>query len=405
MRGATDVQLRVTMDASQARAEAASLHREMNRRFRSATPDDASRVAWERSVGMPVNPVNPNLAYEQVRHSGIWWANQRGIKGLGGPQYRHQFFNEREAKYMGLQFAKAARKELIAGAKQFAVTMGIYAFDQGMSSYFAWAKVPGQNNREINRREAIYEGARSGGTTGAGAMGMLSMLGPFGWKARLALTALGWAGGSVIGGLGAESRARAGERNEDRISKIAEEQQEKLRTWNRELNFSDMAFRRQLELMPSRKGQIARIRRQIGQIHSGRGEMSILNLQGVYNAMLTGGRFRGRQYEKGDLEKTEGKYVTTMLARQRDRMDALLLQKKQLEMTPYARPQDAITDSYARRGMYVGAQVDTLSFNREIINNMKKIVDALEKMRTDSPETWKDFHMSGGKRVHGNRYK
>ena len=121
--------------------------------------------------------------------------------------------------------------------------------------------------------------------------------------------------------------------------------------------------------------------------------------------MRKGTVFRGRKYEQGDLETTEGKNVTTMLARQRDRLDALKIQEKQLEMTPYARPQEAITDSYARRGFYVGAQVDTLSFNREIVNNMKKIVECLEKMRTDSPETWEHFHMSGGKRVHGNRYK
>ena len=406
MIGATDVQLRVTMDASQARAEAARLHREMNRRFRAATPDDASRVAWERSVGMPVNPVNPNLPYEQVRHSGIWWANQRGIKGLAGEQYRHQFFNEREAKYMGLQFAKAARKELIAGAKQFAVTMGLYALDQGMSAYYAWAKVPGQNNREVTRQESTYGGIRSGAMTGGSLLGTVAMFTPWGLKAKLAMWGLGALTGGAIGGFSGNMQARAQERNEDMVAKLADEQQRKLRRWNSELTFSDMAFRRQLELTPSRLGQLQRVRRQIAQVRAGKGEMSVLNLEGVYNAMLTGGKFRGRQYKKGDLETTEGKYVTTMLARQRDRVDALRLQEKQLEMTPYARPQDAITDSYARRGLYVGAQVDTLAFNREIINNMKKIVDALEKMRTDSPETWEHFHMSGGKRLHGqNTYK
>lgn len=405
MIGATDVQLRVTMDASQARAEAARLHSEMNRRFRAATPDDASRVAWERSVGMPVNPVNPNLPYEQVRHSGIWWANQRGIKGLAGEQYRHQFFNEREAKYMGLQFAKAARKELIAGAKQFAATMGLYALDQGMSAYYAWAKVPGQNNREVTRQEATYGGIRSGAMTGGSILGTIAMFTPWGKMAKLAMMGLGALTGGAIGGFSGNSQARAQERNEDIVAKLADEQQRDLRRWNRQLTFSDMAFRRQLELTPSRLGQLQKVRRQIAQVRAGGGEMSILNLEGVYNAMRKGTVFRGRKYEQGDLETTEGKNVITMLARQRDRLDALKIQEQQLQMTPYARPQEAITDAYSRRGMYVGAQVDTLSFNREIINNMKKIVDALEKMRQDSPETWEHFHMSGGKRVHGNRYK
>ena len=405
MRGATDVQLRVTMDASQARSEAASLHREMNRRFRSATPDDASRVAWERSVGMPVNPVNPNLAYEQVRHSGIWWANQRGIKGLGGPQYRHQFFNEREAKYMGLQFAKAARKELIAGAKQFAVTMGLYALDQGMSTYYAWAKVPGQNNREITRQEATYGGIRSGASTGIGAaaglIGLAALAGaPFSGGTSLALLGLAGAGGAAIGGASANSQARAQERNEDLQYKLDRDSQIKMRRWSRQLSFSDMAFRRQLEMTPSREDKLRRVRAQISQVYDGRGEMSVHNLLGVYEAMRTGGVYKGRKYKPGSLDTTEGKYVRSMLSQQWSRYDALRMQEEQLKMIPYARPQEAITDSYSRRGLYVGAQVDTLAFNREIIANMKKIVECLEKMRESTPETDMHFHMSGGKRIH-----
>lgn len=404
MIGATDVQLRVTMDASQARAEAARLNSEMNRRFRAATPDDASRVAWERSVGMPVNPVNPNLPYEQVRHSGIWWANQRGIKGLAGEQYRHQFFNEREAKYMGLQFAKAARKELIAGAKQFAVTMGLYALDQGMSTYYAWAKVPGQNNREVNRQEATYGGVRSGAMTGGSMLGTLAMFTPWGLKAKLAMTALGALTGGAIGGVSGNMQARAQERNEDEIAKLADKEQRDMRRWSSRLSSSDMAFRRQMELTPDRKGRLAKLEEQINQIRQGKGEMSILNLEGVYNAMREGKKFRGYQYEKGALETTEGKYVTALLARQRDRFDALVMERNQLQMTPYATPREAVTDSYSRRGMYVGAQIDTLSFNREIITNMKKIVECLEKLRENTPETDIHFHMSGGKRLHG-KYK
>lgn len=404
MIGATDVQLRVTMDASQARAEAARLNSEMNRRFRAATPDDASRVAWERSVGMPVNPVNPNLPYEQVRHSGIWWANQRGIKGLAGEQYRHQFFNEREAKYMGLQFAKAARKELIAGAKQFAVTMGLYALDQGMSAYYAWAKVPGQNNREVTRQESTYGGIRSGAMTGGSMLGTLAMFTPWGLKAKLAMTALGALTGGAIGGVSGNMQARAQERNEDEIAKLADKEQRDMRRWSSRLSSSDMAFRRQMELTPDRKGRLAKLEEQINQIRQGKGEMSILNLEGVYNAMREGKKFRGYQYEKGALETTEGKYVTALLARQRDRFDALVMERNQLQMTTYATPREAVTDSYSRRGLFVGAQIDTLSFNREIITNMKKIVECLEKMRENTPETDIHFHMSGGKRLHG-KYK
>ena len=404
MRGATDVQLRVTMDASQARAEAASLHREMNRRFRTPTPDDARRVAWERSVGMPVNPMNPMLPYEQVRHSGIWWANQRGIKGLGSEQYRHQFFNEREARYMGLQFAKAAKKELIAGAKSFALTMGLYALDQGMSTYFAWQKVPGQNNREVRRNEATYQGVRSGAMTGGSILGTVAMFTPWGLKAKLAMWGLGALTGGAIGGFSGNAQARVQERNEDINWNIEDENQRRHLRWQRRLTDSQLAFSRQMELMPSRRDRLAAIERQMNQIHHGKGSMSITHLEGLRKAMLDGGIFNGRKYEAGDLEKTEGKNVLALLSQQRNRYFQLETQKHQLQMTPWARPQEAITDSFSRRGLYVGAQVDTLAFNREIINNMKKIVDALEKMRTFTPENYISSDLDTGKRVR-NRYK
>ena len=409
MRGATDVQLRVTMDASQARAEAANLHREMQRRFRAPTAEDALRRAWDRATGMPVNPMNPMLPYEQVRHSGIWWANQRGIKGLGSEQYRHQFFNEREARYMGLQFAKAARKELVAGAKSFALTMGLYALDQGMSTYYAWQKVPGQNNREVRREEATYNGIRSGAATGLTAMGALvtgaALIGaPFSGGTSLGLLALGGAGGAAIGGYSSNSQARAQERNEDINWKIEDENQRRHLRWQRRLTDSQLAFSRQMELMPSRRDRLAAIERQMNQIHHGKGSMSITHLEGLRQAMLEGGVFNGRKYEAGDLEKTEGKNVLSLLSQQRNRYFQLETQKHQLEMTPWARPQEAITDSFSRRGLYVGAQVDTLAFNREIINNMKKIVDALEKMRTFTPENYISSDLDTGKRVR-NRYR
>lgn len=405
MKGATDVQLRVTMDASQARSEAARLHAEMQRRFRRPTATDALRLAWDRATGMPVNPMNPNLPYEQVRHSGIWWANQRGIKGLGSEQYRHQFFNEREARYMGLQFAKAAKKELIQGAKGFASAMGMYALDQGMATYFAWAKVPGENNRQVNRNESTYGGIRSGAMTGGSMLGTLAMFTPWGLKAKLAMAGIGALTGGAIGGVSGNMQARANERNEDRMAKLADKEQRDMRRWNMDLMKSDMALRRQMELMPSRRQRIAALKHQISQVRVGEGSLSIKSLEGQYNAMVGGGIWNGRRYKKGDLNTTHGKYVQSMLARQRDRLDMYRTQLTQLEMTPYAKPQEAVTDSYSRRGLYVGAQIDTISFNREIINNMKKIVDALEKMRGSTGENQRMFSFEGGGAGQKVRYK
>ena len=387
MKGATDVQLRVTMDSSQARAEVQNLHREMQRRWRKPTADDAWRLMWDRASGMPANPMNPALPYEQARHSGIWWANQAGIRGLGSQQYRHQFFTEREARYMGMQFAKAARKELVAGAKSFAVSMGLVGLDNLMMSHFAWANMPGENNRRVRRDEATWSAAKTGAMEGIGISAPLAVSMAAKTKgASLLAVPLAAGAGAVMNAWGASDRAKAGERNQDISWRREQETQDNMRMWNRRLAMSEMALNRQMELMPSRDARLDAVRKQMRQIDSGEGSFSIKNLQGLYNAMLEGGTWKGKKYNAGDLESQKGQWVTAMLARQKDRMNALMLQQYQLSMRPYATPKEAITDSYSRRWLYVGAQVDTISFNRSVLDSMKRIVAALEAMRKGSGE-------------------
>lgn len=410
MNGATDVQLRVTMDASQARAEVQNLHREMQRRFRKPTASDAYALMWDRMTGMPPNPYNPSLPYEPTRHSGIWWANQAGIKGLGSQQYRHQFFTEREARYMGMQFAKAARKELVAGAKSFAVSMGLLAMNEGMSSYFAWQQMPGINNRATRRQESTWGGMVSGGMQGVGAAGALIMAlsaigAPLTGGASLLLGGAALAGGAAIGGAGAYTRATASERNEDIDARLALDNRDKMRRWGRSMSVSDMAFGRQMEMMPSRRDKLNQIERQLMMLSHGGGSLSLNNLRGMRQAMVEGGEWRGVKYEKGDLNTQRGQWVETMLQRQESRYDALKLQQQQLQMTPYATPRDAITDSYSRRGMFVGAQVDTISFNREIIANIKKIVESLEALRKGDGSSRKIFDLEGPMRTSAAIYR
>lgn len=397
MNGETDVQLRVTMDASQARAEVQNLHREMQRRFRKPTASDAYSLMWDRATGMPPNPFNPSLPYEPMRHSGIWWANQGGIKGLGSQQYRHQFFTEREARYMGMQFAKAARKELVEGAKSFASSMGMFALDAGASSYFAWQQMPGINNRATRRQEATWGGVRQGAAEG----GIAGFAMTKDWRVAVGAAALD----ATIRGVSSYSQAKAGERNEDIEARLSLDNRDKMRRWGRSMSVSDMAFGRQMEMMPSRKDKLAQIERQLGTIAHGGGSLSLGNLRGMRQAMIEGGEWRGVKYDKGDLNTQRGQWVETMLQRQESRYDALKLQQQQLQMTPYATPRDEISDSYSRRGMFVGAQVDTISFNREIIANIKKIVESLEALRKGDGSSRKINDFEGPMRTNMAIYK
>ena len=403
MRGANDINLRVTMDAQQARAEAKRLHSELERKFRKPTLEESVRRAWEGISGMPTNPNNPNLPYEQARHSGIWWANQRGIKGLGNEQYRHQFFTEREAKYMGIQFARAARKELISGVKGFTVGMGMFALNEYMGVRFNRAIMPGQNNREAELNRSTWSGAQSGAATGSGLMTALSFLlnfaGPYGKLIKVGLPIVGGLVGGLIGGWGGRENEAVSHRNATLSKRLSYETEHNMRTWNRRLQFSDMALQKQLQLMPSRAGQIALLDRQMNQLQFGKGSLSIRNLWNLRKAMTEGGVWGGKRYKEGDIDTQKGQWVQSLLSGQYGRLEQLRAQKQMLQFRPHAGVQDAVTDSYSQRGLFVGAQVDSVSVNREIVADMRKIIKLLEEVRTRTGEGYRLQRFERGSQV------
>ena len=391
MRGATDIRLNVTMDSTQARAESERLHKELARRYRIPDSKDVLHLTWDRATGMPVNPMNPNLPYEEARHSGIWWANQRGVRGLGNQEYRHQFFTEREARYMGLQFARAANKEFKVGAQGIATTLGAYLLNEIGSTHYARAIKLGQNNRELKRNEATFSGGMSGAGIGAGLIGsVLALAGlagaPLTFGTSLALTAAGAGIAGVGGAAFARSRAKAGERNEDLSNQNQFYTQEVSYREGRRLQFSDMALQRQMEMMPSRVGKLQLIGAQLEQITNGAGKMSIRNLEGLRDAMLNGGEWGGRKFNKGDLETTEGQQVLAFLQTQYGRRESLLSQRQQLQFTPFARPQESITDDYSRRGLFVGAQVNVPDTNRIITADMRRLIKLLDETRKNTAD-------------------
>ena len=370
--------------------------------FRKPTASDAYALMWDKTTGMPPNPYNPSLPYEPTRHSGIWWANQAGIRGLGSQQYRHQFFTEREARYMGLQFAKTARKELVAGAKSFGWSvLGVLA-NEGIATAANYYSLPGQNNRRVQTAGAYGTGIAGGALAGAGAGAALGSVIP------VLGTAVGAGIGAVVGGIGGAFHGvntQIGHRNEDIEARLALDNRDKMRRWGSSMSVSDMAFGRQMEMMPSRRDKLRQIERQLMMLSHGGGTLSINNLRGMRQAMVEGGEWRGVKYDKGDLNTQRGQWVETMLQRQESRYDALKLQQKQLQMTPFATPRDAISDSYSRRGMFVGAQVDTISFNREIIANIKKIVESLEALRKGDGSSRKINDFEGPMRTSAAIYK
>ena len=391
MQGATDIRLSVTMDASQARAEAERLHRELERRYRAPSSADALKNAWDNSTGMPRNEFNPDLPYEHTRHSGIWWANQRGIRGLGNQEYRHQFFTEREAKYMGMQFAKQANKEFISGAKGFALAIGAYALNTGINSYYGWQQVPGLNNRQSRLNEATVKGGMSGWGVGTGAaaglIGLAALIGaPFSGGTSLALLGAAGAIGGGIGAWGGRDSQQIADRNSDVTYRNQFWTQKNTMFHSRRFQQSDAALQRQMQMMPSRVGKLQLIENQLEQITNGKGFASIKNLEGMRDAMLNGTKWGNRQFNKGDLDTMEGQRILSLLQEQYGRREGLLAQQQQIKFTPFATPQDAITDSYSQRGLFVGAQVDVQDVNRVIVSDLKRIIKLLDETRKNTAD-------------------
>ena len=321
-----------------------------------------------------------------MKHSGIWWARQKGIKGLGNPEYRHQFFTRREAEYMGKQFAKAAKKDLIAAGKNFGIAAVGFIAGEGTRFMVNYLSIPGQNNRDIQVKGAYTSGILTGAAGGmmAGAAGGAMMggsVGPHG-------AAIGAIVGGVLGvlkGIMGGMETQIGFRNEDIINENNKKMAMYMRHHQRSYSMSDMALQNQMNLMPSRSGKLSLIKRQLDSIQNGPGDETIQKLEMEENAMLHGLQYNGHQYKKGDISTERGKYVQNLLQQLYSRREALNTEYMQISMSkPHAKPIDAVTDDYSRRGLYAGGQVSVQDVNTIIVDKMKTIIGLLEGIRKNS---------------------
>lgn len=76
---------------------------------------------------------------------------------------------------------------------------------------------------------------------------------------------------------------------------------------------------------------------------------------------------------QSEKEGYEGQKWQRRLEQQQAKADDLALRIEQLKMTPSYNPLEAGfgADEYARKGLYVGAQIDVQDVNREILSELK----------------------------------
>jgi hypothetical protein len=219
------------------------------------------------------------------------------------------------------------------------------------STIFNGLKTPGGDNRTVNKAEATVGGALKYGTMGAMIGGPL---------------------GAIIGSL---AGAGMGYFQEDQRQKKAVEARDESMRWgnyrrnvNTAMSASDSAFEKSLELAGGSRKRQEMIRARRDEIESGSGSWSIRNLEKALKGL--------------DPESERGKAVAANIEMQRNRVAALdqQLLDEGLSVAPGRLDPGSVTDSLAKRGIQVGAQVDVAQVNEKIMGEVQNCRTLLEKI-------------------------
>lgn len=141
---------------------------------------------------------------------------------------------------------------------------------------------------------------------------------------------------------------------------------------------SDWSLQEVMDRQGSRHDKIAYLDLQMRRIKSGGGEYSMKNIT-------------KRLAEMGETQyvSPEGRRLRAMLQEQQGRYDQLKLERLKLSTNPLINWQEGsqYADSYAQKGLYVGAQIDVLDVNREILGQLKMQTEIMKKGMNNPYET------------------
>ena len=226
---------------------------------------------------------------------------------------------------------------------------------------FNGLKTPGGDNRDVNAAESAVGGALRYGTMGA----MLG--GPI---------------GAIIGSLAGAGMGFFQERQRQQKAIDARDQSIRVadysRTRDTAVGAADSAFGQSLELAGGWRRRQEMIRARRDEIASGQGAWSIENLKNELKGL--------------DPESDRGKVVAANLEMQKNRVAQLdrQLVDEGLAVAPGRLEPGDVMDSFAKRGIQVGAQVDVAQVNEKIMGEVQSCRALLEKianMGTDSLHT------------------
>lgn len=219
------------------------------------------------------------------------------------------------------------------------------------TTFFNGLRASGGDGRDIKMAQSGVGGAIQYGTAGA------------------------TVGGPVGGAVGALAGALMGMLQESLRQDAAAESRDNSLYWDdyrrnvkSAVSAGDSAFDRSLELTGSSRQRQEMIRARREEIERGSSMWSIKNLK--------------EQLKRLDPESDDGKAVISNINMQRDRVAALdrQLLEEGLSAAPSMLDPGSVADSWAKRGVQIGAQVDVAQVNEKIMGEVQNCRTLLEKI-------------------------
>ena len=257
-------------------------------------------------------------------------------------------------KGAGEEFGRAAGD--VAGRMIGKAVAGFVAH-QVASTVFAAMKTPGGDNRAVGMAEAGVGGALQYGTMGA------MVAGP-----------IGAAVGAIAGLAGEAVRQKKALEARDAGILMADY----ARGRDTAISISDNAFRQTLDYSGGWRQRADAIRARRDAIANGEGTWSIKSLTETLKGL--------------DPESSRGKTVAANLETQKQRvaqLDQQLIQEG-LPWQPGRLEPGSVTDSFAKRGIQVGATVDVAQVNDRIMSEVqdcRRLLEKIANMGTDNLHT------------------
>ena len=219
------------------------------------------------------------------------------------------------------------------------------------TTIFASMKTVGGDNRGVNQAEAGVGGALKYGT-----MGMM-LAGPLG-------AAIGGIGGAIMGVF--QEQQRQQKVREARDNEIRN--QDYRRNVNNVMGAADSAFGKSLDMAGGWRQRQEMIRARRNEIENGEGSWSVKNLKKILDGL--------------DPESDQAKNVAANLQTQKERVASLdrQLLDEGLAVAPSRLDGGSVADSWAKRGVQVGAQVDVAQVNEKIMGEVQSCRALLEKI-------------------------